>query len=239
MTDNDTDFNLHFVTSVSPSYWNSVGKHCINTWDLPGSITIYIDQQEGDVNWMNDIDIRFRKRLLNVPKLELDDIAEEKTKVRKFWGKACAQIHAVRNRPLNTRVIWLDADIEQLHPVHEDLFNFEFVKEIAVCKSNDYVEDCWESGIVIYNHQAPKVNIFMKAVERVWNNPDELLSLFRPYDAMVTGYVAQERGFYNLCKNDCENIDAISNSRFGKYFKHWINKDNKKLLQELKNNGQG
>jgi hypothetical protein len=95
-------------------------------------------------------------------------------------------------------------------------------------------EDCWETGLVLFNQQYSKLNIAVRMYEKVWRDEEQLMGLFRPYDAHVLGHVAEERTFFNLCNQPCKNIDALSNSRYGQYFKHWINKDNKKILQDIK-----
>lgn len=221
---------LQFITSVSKSYWESVGKHCINTWNLPGEIIIYIDQQEGDVEWFNEIP--HTKKLLHVPPLNVAEYLDSKTKVRKFWGKSCAQIHAIRNRPMDTRIIWLDADIEQIEKVKEHLFTFDFSDPIAIMKSHDENPDCYETGLVIFNQQVQKLTLFANRYEKFWKSEEDLLGLFRPYDAMVLGAIAEARGFLNLCHTTCENKHALKNSRYSTYFHHWINKENKANLLE-------
>jgi hypothetical protein len=227
--------NLKFITSVSQNYWNGVGKHCISTWNLPGEVVVYVDQQEGFVDWFDEIP--FKKKLLHVPSLEVSEDYEMKTKVRKFWGKSCAQFDAVRTRGDNTRVIWLDADMEQLTKGQLDkkLFNFTFRDAVAMMRSNTHTQDKYESGLVIFNQQHEKLNLFIKQYEGLWQDKDELSSLYRPYDAMVLGAVAEKRGFYNLCQNITENKNALLHTNFRKYFKHWINKENKSKLQKEKN----
>lgn len=225
--------NLQFITSITESYWNSTGRYCINTWDLPGEVILYIDQQEGDIDWIQSLP--FRKRILNVPQLEIKnyDIRKNK-KVRKFWGKSYAQIQAIRNRPADTRIIWLDADIEQIDSVDEELFNFEFHENVALMRSNTRSEDCFETGLVIFNQLSEKLSLFASRYEQFWNNDYDLLSLFRPYDALVLGEVSERIGYLNLVDNECDNIDALDNTIYREYFKHWINKDNKRILKELK-----
>jgi len=226
--------NLHFITSVSKNYWYDTAQYCVRTWNsFPGPITVYVDQKDGDLDWLKDIP--FHKELLYVP--NLDARVADRAKVRKFWGKACAQITALRNRGMDERIIWIDADVENtLSPMPHQIFNFEFVEPVAVMNSGDR-EDCWESGIVIFNQKAEKFDRFVRAYEKAWLDEDTLLGLWRPYDAQVLGHVCTERSYRNLCHRDCSNIDALSNTHFASYFKHWINKDNKKLLSE-KNKGR-
>jgi len=95
-------------------------------------------------------------------------------------------------------------------------------------------EDCWETGIVIFNQNCDKLGRFIKRYHDSWNNEETMESLWRPYDAQVIGYAA-EKNFHNLCKSSCTNADAIKNSQFGQYFTHWINKENKDLLRDLNN----
>lgn len=226
--------NLHFITSISKDYWYSTAKYCIGTWNLPGKVTIYIDQKEGDVDWFNELP--FNKLLLNVPNLEMESSDAERAKVMKFWGKSCAQLHAVYNKEEDERIIWLDADIEQIGNVNIELFNFMFDSEIAIMNSGDG-EDCWESGLVIFNNSTGKLKVAMNRYRDTWNDFNILNSLWKPYDAQVLGYVAQQRGYFNLCNNPCKNIDALKNSRYSTVFTHWINKSNKKLLAEKYNEG--
>jgi len=221
---------LKFITSISKNYWNSTGKYCINSWNLPGDVTIYIDQKEGDLDWVKEVP--HHKELLHVPALTINNVAD-RTKVRKFWGKACAQIDAVRNRSIDERIIWLDADMEQIKSIDASFFSFDFKQFVAMMNSQDQ-EDCWESGLVMFNQQHDKLNLYMTRYEKFWNDEDQLLSLWRPYDAQVLGHLADENGYLNLCKNKCKNIDALKNTNFNEYFLHWINKDNKKLLLDLK-----
>jgi hypothetical protein len=221
---------LKFITSISKNYWNSTGKYCINSWNLPGDVTIYIDQKEGDLDWIKDVP--FHKELLHVPAISVSNVGD-RTKVRKFWGKACAQIDAVRNRSVNERIIWLDADVEQINPIDESAFNFEFDQFVAMMNSNDN-EDCWESGLVIFNQQHTKLNLYMSRYEKIWNDEEHLSSLWRPYDAQVLGNLAETNGYMNLCLNPCSNVDALKNTKFNDYFVHWINKTNKKILTEKK-----
>jgi len=222
---------LHFITSISKNYWNDTGKICINTWkNLPGDVTVYVDQKDGDLDWIKEIP--FHKELLYVPPLEAG--AAERAKVRKFWGKSMAQITALRNRGKDERIIWLDADIEQIAPqIPSHLFDINFPEPIAMLNSSDQ-EDCWESGIVIFNQTAEKFDLTVRKYEKAWLDEDILMSLWRPYDAQVLGHVATERGFLNLCQCPCSNAEALQNSHFATYFKHWINKDNKKMLAERK-----
>ena len=220
---------LHFITSISKDYWYNTAKRCINTWKLPGKVTVYIDQQHGDLDWVAEIP--FNKRLLSVPKLKVDEFVDT-AKVRKFWGKSCAQIVAVRNRESNERVIWLDSDIEQTATdINVELFDFAFDDPVAVMNSQDG-NDCWESGVVIFNESNGKLGQFMKKYERAWNDEDTLGSLWKPYDAQVLGHVAEERGYYNLCTTSCLNRDALEFTKYAKKLKHWINKENKTLLAQ-------
>jgi hypothetical protein len=223
--------NLHFITSVSKNYWYDTAQHCISTWNLPGKLTIYVDQKDGDLDWL--VDITHHKELLSVPLLEVK--SEDRAKVRKFWGKSWAQITALRNRGLDERVIWLDADMEQIGEAAHEYFTFTFAEPIAMMNSEDH-EDCWESGLVIFNQQNGKLNQTVRKYENAWNDEDTLMSLWRPYDAQVLGYIALERGYYNLCRNKCNNIDALKNTQFNEIFKHHINKENKRLLAESKSN---
>jgi len=235
---------LRFITSVSPGYWQSVGKRCIESWNLPGEVTVYVDQQEGDLSWVEEI--AYDKKLLRVPKLKNygsdntddEETAKTKTKVRKFWGKACAQIHALKTADEDTRIIWLDADVEQLKPITEELFTWHFAQPVAMMKSNDWSQDCYETGLVIFNQQNEKLNLFVKNYEAFWKDPDQLGSLYRPYDAIVLGTVAGQKksGFFNLCNRMGENVDALNNTQYASYFKHWINKANKRILIEGSNN---
>lgn len=223
--------NLHFITSISKEYWYATAKRCINTWKLPGKVTIFIDQQHGDLNWISEIP--FQKSLLHVPPLNVDGFTNT-AKVRKFWGKSCSQIVAVRNREIDERIIWLDSDIEQLSPaVSATLFDFNFDAPVAVMKSGES-DDCWESGLVIFNQEYGKLGQFMKFYERSWNDENVLSSLWRPYDAQVLGYASENKGFFNLCNNKCPNEFALDNTRYSGIFKHWINKNNKSILGEQK-----
>lgn len=224
--------NLHFITSISKEYWYSTAKQCLNTWDLPGTVTVYIDQQYGDLNWISEIP--FNKKLLHVPFLKVDEFTST-AKVRKFWGKACAQIVAVKNREADERIIWLDSDIEQLGNTSADLFSFTFNEHIATMNSG-IGEDCWESGLVIFNNENGKLNQFMKHYERSWNDEDILSSLWKPYDAQVLGHTALEKSYFNLCNNICDNAVALENTQFSGILKHWINKTNKAKLNDLSSN---
>jgi hypothetical protein len=219
--------NLHFITSISRDYWYGTAQYCLPTWELPGKITVYIDQTQGDLDWLQDVP--FHKELLHVPNLQVG--VDERAKVRKFWGKSCAQLHAVRHRDIDQRVVWLDSDIEQTGTAHVSLFDWSFEEPFAIMNSNDY-EDCWETGLVIFNQQSGKLNQAMKKYLNAWNDEDALASLWRPYDAQVLGYIAQDRGYFNLCQQHCKNIDAMSNTIYHDTFKHWINKDNKQLLAD-------
>ena len=222
---------LHFITSISKSYWYGTAKRCISTWDLPGEVTIFIDQQYGDLDWISEVP--FHKHLLSVPNLAVDNFSST-TKVRKFWGKTCAQIVAVRNRDADERIIWVDADVEQLTPISEELFNFDFDDPVAMMNSHQS-EDTWETGLVIFNQQNEKINQFMKKYEQNWNDEETLASMWRPYDAPVLGYTAEDRGFLNLCTDPCPNAEALEHTRYAGYLKHWINKDNKQKLQDEEN----
>lgn len=224
--------NLHFITSLSGEYWNSTGKYCIDTWDLPGKVTIYVDQLYGDLDWLSEV--KYHKEAIYVPPLmELQQ--EETSKIRKFWGKTCAQVHAVTNSSPDERIIWLDADVEQLDKADPSLFNFDFVEPFALMNSGDG-HDCWETGLVIFNQQHEKLNVAMKKYSKAWNDPEIINYLWKPYDAQVLGYIAKSRKFYNLCNAKCSNSLALENTRFKNIFKHWINKENKALLYNLKNN---
>jgi hypothetical protein len=193
---------------------------------------VYLEQSEGPIKWVESIP--YNVELLSVPVLETSEDCERR-KVLKFWGKSTAQIHAVLHREENERIIWLDADIEQLAPVNGDLFNFNFIEPIAVMNSHDG-DDCWESGIVIFNQQNGKLNQFIKKYLNAWTDQKILNNLWKPYDAQVLGYVALHRGYYNLCSRQCQNVEAMSNSIYANFFKHWINKENKeKLIIEKQN----
>lgn len=221
---------LHFITSITKNYWNATAKYCIPTWNLPGDITIYVDQKDGDLNWLNEVP--HDKQLLNVKKLKVHDRVDDRTKVRRFWGKASAQIEGVRNRGEDTRIVWLDADIEQKKPVDNELFDFNFPGLLAIARSNTEYEDRFESGIVLFNHENDKLNLFINHYEKFWNNEDEIMSLYRPYDAHVIGHlVSKKNNFFNLCDKDCLNRDALKNSRYNPYFIHHINKTNKENLR--------
>ena len=216
--------NLHFITSISSAYWNNIAKQCISTWDLPGRVTVYIDQTHGDLDWIKQIP--YHCELLHVPPLESTQHANN-AKIRKFWGKSSAQIHAVEHGNTNERIVWMDADIEQLQPVPSELFDFEFNEPVAVLHSGQ-PNDEWESGLVIFNQAHGKLSQFMKHYSNNWNNDEVLATLYKPYDAPVLGYTAVQRGFVNLC-HDTGGINklALENSRYRGYLNHLIGKANK------------
>jgi hypothetical protein len=222
--------NLHFITSITKEYWDLTAKYCIPTWKLPGRVTVYVEQTEGDMKWTNEIP--FDVELITVPRLKWE-AGNRRRKVLKFWGKSHTQIRAVQTRGIDERVVWLDADVEQTFEdvVPADFFISEFKEAVGLLNSGDH-EDCWESGFVIFNQQCGKLGRFIKQYHDAWNNEEVMESLWRPYDAQVIGYVA-EKGFYNLCDVPCSNADAVKNSRFNNYFVHWINKENKEQLREL------
>jgi hypothetical protein len=222
--------NLHFITSISQEYWNNVAQYCIPTWDLPGRVTVYVEQTDGDIKWTNNIP--FDAEIITVPDL-VNTVHKDRKKVQKFWGKSYTQINAVRNRGMDERVIWIDADVEQLKYTPEDLFTMKIKEPFAIMNSGDS-EDCWESGLVIFNQLCDKLGRSMRRYESIWLDPAELDSLWRPYDAQVLGNAALQTGYHNLCDQSCSNADAFDNSRYGDYFKHWINKENKQKLKELK-----
>ena len=216
--------NLHFITSISSAYWNNIAKQCISTWDLPGRVTVYIDQTHGDLDWIKQIP--YHCELLHVPPLESTQHANN-AKIRKFWGKSSAQIHAVEHGNTNERIVWMDADIEQLQTVPSELFDFEFNEPVAVLHSGQ-PNDEWESGLVIFNQAHGKLSQFMKHYSNNWNNNEVLATLYKPYDAPVLGYTAVQRGFVNLC-HDTGGINklALENSRYRGYLNHLIGKANK------------
>jgi hypothetical protein len=217
---------LHFITSISKDYWYSVAKHCISTWDLPGEVTVYIDQSSGDLDWLSEIP--YHKELVYVPAMDAV-LSGDRTKVRKFWGKSCAQISCVKEIGEEERVIWIDADVEQIAPIDEGMFNFRFVEPFAILNSGDGL-DCWETGLVIFNNDYEKLRVAMSKYHNAWNDQEILSTLWKPYDAQVLGYVAQKKGFHNLCDRVCKNENALENSRYKSFFKHWINKTNKQAL---------
>jgi len=227
--------NIQFITSITKGYWNQTAQYCIPTWNLPGEVVIYIDQKEGELDWISEVP--YSKKLLYVPSLDVHDAIDDRTKVRKFWGKSSAQLHAVFNRSTDTRIVWIDADMEQTEKeLPEDLFTWDFEEVVALSKSNDVSEDCWESGFVVFNHNHEKINLCMRHYEKLWNDPAELLNMFRPYDAHVLGALAKKKSYYNLVHTPCENRDAIKNGRFGEFFTHHINKKNKEILKERMTN---
>ena len=220
--------NLHFITSISQEYWQLVAKHCIPTWNLPGRVTVYVEQTQGDIKWVSEIP--FNVEIITVP--ELKSPHKDRKKVLKFWGKSWTQIHAVKNRELDERVVWIDADVEQIKNIDADNFTMGLKEPFAIMNSGDN-EDCWESGLVIFNQQCDKLGRAIKRYEASWLDEETLDSLWRPYDAQVLGYIAGTTGYHNLCLNQCKNENAFANSRYAEYFKHWINKENKELLREL------
>lgn len=222
--------NLHFITSISKEYWDLTARYCIPSWKLPGRVTVYVEQTQGDMKWTNEIP--FDAELITVPRLQWE-AGNNRRKVLKFWGKSYAQIHAVQTRSINERVIWIDADMEQTfnEVVPVDKFDSGFKEPVALLNSGDH-EDCWESGLVIFNQNCDKLGRFIKRYHDAWNDTETMESLWRPYDAQVIGHVS-EKSFHNLCDTECSNADAVKNSRFGDYFVHWINKTNKDRLREL------
>ena len=224
--------NLHFVTSISKEYWYSTARFCINTWDLPGTVTVFVDQKDGDLTWISEI-VADNIVLLDVPAINTTE--HKRSIVRKFWGKSYSQIVAIRSRGVNERIIWVDSDVEQIDVANAELFNFEFTEPFAILNSED-AEDCWETGIVLFNQQYGKLNQLIKRYERSWHDDDFLSSLWRPYDTQVLGDIALDKGFLNLCDAKCKNVNALENSRYSAAFKHWINKDNKKLLSDTQLN---
>ena len=221
---------LQFITSVSKDYWYETAQYCIPNWNLPGDLLIYIDYPEGEIDWLTDI--KFNKRLLHVPCLQGYEELDLTTKVRKFWGKASAQIHAVKNRLEDTRIIWLDADVEQIKPIPADYFNSSFKHELALMRSNYVQKDCFETGLVIFNQEHEKLNVVIKKYEKFWY--ESLDKVNKPYDAYVLGAVATERRFTNLVDKYCDNKDAFANSRFKDFFIHHINKENKRIFKDNK-----
>ena len=75
----------------------------------------------------------------------------------------------------------------------------------------------------------------MNRYKEIWSDETILSALWKPYDAEVLGHLAKDRGYFNLCNTPCVNSKAFENSQFHPYFKHWINKTNKQLLNEKHN----
>jgi hypothetical protein len=221
--------NLHFITSVSREYWDLTAKYCIPTWNLPGRVTVYVEQTEGDIKWVKDIP--FNTEILTVPTLPLDPKFVTK-KFLKFWGKAWAQIYSIRHRGNNERIVWLDADIEQIKPATERMFAFKLKTAVAMMNSGD-AQDCWESGIVVFNEDQNKLGKFAHIYHKRWEDQDFLETLWRPYDAQVLGNVAESSGYTNLCKEPCPNALAVKATIYADTFHHWINKENKELLRSV------
>lgn len=219
--------NLHFITSVSREYWELVGQHCIPTWDLPGKVTVYVEQTQGDIKWVKDIP--FNTEILTVPDLPLDPKFTTK-KFLKFWGKAWAQIYSIKHRGNNERIVWLDADIEQIGEITERMFSFKLKTPVAMMNSGDG-QDCWESGIVVFNEDQTKLGKFVRTYHKRWEDQDFLETLWRPYDAQVLGNVAESMGYTNLCNEPCPNVLAVKNTIYAARLHHWINKENKELLR--------
>lgn len=219
--------NLHFVTSLSQPYWQKTARKCLSTWNLPGKVTVYIDQQEGEVEWFKELP--FNKRLLKVPDLPKQIDFLDRNKIRKFWGKSCAQIHAVLNAEDNERIVWLDSDITQHQKIDKDLFDWKFDEEFAIMNSGDSA-DCWESGIVIFNNDFEKIKVTMNRYRVAWNNEEFMKTLWKPYDAQVLGSIGVQRSFKNLCLQNCKNAEALNHTIYKDYFTHWINKENKSKL---------
>lgn len=219
--------NLHFITSISQEYWFDVAQYCIPTWNLPGRVTVYFEQDAGSIAWTKQVPYEM---ILQTPPLLTSNIVNDRRKVIKFWGKSCAQIHAVKYRNDNERIIWIDSDIEQLAEIDPKYFAFDFDQAVAAMNSGDG-QDCWESGIVLFNQQNEKLGKVIKDYENLWLDPELETRVWKSYDAPILGCVI-EGNFLNLCNHNGPNKDALQNSLYGPWFKHWINKENKELLKQ-------
>lgn len=219
--------NLHFITSISREYWVDVGQYCIPTWKLPGKVTVYFEQDSGSIEWTKQVPYEM---VLQTPALLSSTLVNDRRKVIKFWGKSTAQIHAVKNRSDDERIIWIDSDVEQTADVDPKYFAFDFDQAVAIMNSGDG-QDCWESGIVLFNQQNEKLGKVVKDYENLWLDPDLESCVWKPYDAQVLGQVIEDN-YLNLCNHNGPNRDALKNSLYGPWFKHWINKENKELLKK-------
>jgi len=168
--------------------------------------------------------------VLQTPQPLVSALVNDRRKVIKFWSKSTAQIHAVKNRSDNERIIWIDADVEQTARVEAKYFAFDFDQAVAVMNSGDG-KDCWETGIVLFNQQNDKLGKVIKDYENLWLDSDLENKVWKAYDAQVLG-AAIEDNYLNLCNRDGANKDALKNSLYGPWFKHWINKENKELLKK-------
>lgn len=221
--------NLHFITSVSREYWDNIAQYCVPTWRLPGRVTVYVEQTEGNIQWVNNIP--FNAEILSVPALPLESKFMTK-KFLKFWGKAWAQIYSVKHRQNNERVIWLDADVEQIGEATAEMFSFKLKTAVAMMNSQDG-QDCWESGIVVFNQDQNKLGKFMRVYQKRWEDQDFLETLWRPYDAQILGNVAEAFEYVNLCREPGPNALALKTTMYADVFYHWINKENKEMLRSV------
>lgn len=218
---------LHFITSLSQEYWFDVAQYCVPTWDLPGKVTVYFEQDSGSIEWTKKVPYEM---VLQTPPVLSSGLVNDRRKVVKFWGKSFAQITAIKNRQDNERIIWIDSDIEQLAEFDQKYFTFDFDQAVAVMNSSDG-NDCWESGIVLFNQQNDKLGKVVKDYENLWLDPGLENQVWKPYDAQVLGKVVEDN-YLNLCNHSGSNKDALANSLYGPWFKHWINKENKELLRQ-------
>jgi len=181
---------MDIITGMSQEYYDSIGKHMIQTWleFWPDTYTLsvytedHIDINHKRINIINldTMDAEYHK--LQNEKMKLGD------RIKRFAKKAWPIMKHLESD--NGYLIWVDADVLTESIVTESwllslINNDNFSAHIGVPQGNYYSV---ETGFFIINRSSKYKNDFLNEYRRIYYNRD-FTNLHKPFDGDIFGKV--------------------------------------------------
>ena len=225
--------NIEVITSFNESYYNLIGKDCVDSW------LKYWPKELLLTCYVEEFSLPEHKRIKQIDFSQLDPAYEifQHTKgiggqERKFAKKSFSFIHAMYHSTAD-RIIWLDADVLTQTKLPLDLLLSVLPNDVlsthmgvTYFTTKDGTPGRWfvpETGFFVVNTQHEKFDQFRSEYRRRFVEHDNS-NLRRYYDNDVYGYVVEQTGarVLDLCKDFKKPYKTpLKHTVLGPYLHHY------------------
>jgi len=232
------------TTTFNETGYYSYGKRWIESvakfWPKDTKVVIYTDFQMEKLP-SNFIIKSFNKNFSNLQnklKERLDSKYKNTTEKNNIISKKTIQfsfksfvVQQELKLQKNDIVIWLDADVETISNINENIIKKELECKFLSCQTEkqEYRYPHIESGILIFDNNKLETDFFQKQLFEYYTT-DKIFKLKKPYDGYIIGRILKENNLeFKDFNAEIPTIGKTSNKDetflhpfLRKHFIHWI-----------------
>lgn len=233
---------IKVITSQHRPYYDSIGKHCIQSfldnWPQDISLELYAEEFTPEissprliVNSMNNVINTWH----NYVELRETTI---KTKMAKFWLKSFVTIDALKNTQEDI-LIWLDSDVITHTPITYEYLESLLPPDTLLCDipAHGKLENKEsETGFCMINMKHPLVNDFIREYESYYLTREGTGKLPRDIDSSVWWAARKtlvSRGAkVNGLRSTINSHVPFMGTCLKDFMRHWVTKSNKAAFEK-------